>query len=36
MFGMVLNTPLSYFDSISYYHADENTATPSSGTQVKY
>ena len=35
MFGMVLNTPLSYYDSISYYNIDANTAFPKSTTQVK-
>ena len=34
MFGMVLNTALSYYDSISYYNTDENTAFASSETQV--
>ena len=36
MFGMVLNAPLSYYDSISYYNTDDNTGLPSSETQVKY
>ena len=36
MFGMVLNTALSYYDSICYYNTDGNTALPSSETQVKY
>ena len=30
MFAVVVNTPLSYDDSICYYNADENTALPSS------
>ena len=36
MFGMVLNTPLSYYDSITYYTTDDNTAFLNSETQVKY
>ena len=36
MFDMVLNTPLSYYDSISYYNTDDNIAFPNSETQVKY
>ena len=34
MFGMVLNKPLSYCDSISYYNTDDHTAFPSSEAQV--
>ena len=33
---MVLNMPLGYYDSISYYDTDNNTAFSSSETQVKY
>ena len=36
MFGMVPNTPLSYYDSISYYSKDDNTAFSGSETQVKF
>ena len=36
MFGIVLNTPLSYFDSISYFNTDDNTAFPSSETQGEH
>ena len=36
IFDRVLNTPLSYYDSIFYYHTDDNTAIPSSEIQVKY
>ena len=36
MFGMILNTLLSDYDSICYYIADDNTALPSSDTQVNY
>ena len=36
MSGIVLNTPLSYYDSICYYNTDDNTALPSSEIQVKY
>ena len=28
MFGIVLNTPLSYYDSLCYYNADDNTSLP--------
>ena len=35
MFGMVLNTALSYYDSISYYNTDDNTSFPGSETQAK-
>ena len=33
-FGMVLNMPLNYYDSIYYYNTDDNTALPNS--EVKY
>ena len=29
IFGMVLNTTLSYYNSISYCNTDDNTALPS-------
>ena len=28
MFGIVLNTPLSYYYSLCYYNADDNTSLP--------
>ena len=34
MFGMVLNMPLSYYDSVCYHNTDDNTAFPNSETQV--
>ena len=36
IFDRVLNTPLSYYDSICYYNTDGNTALPSSEIKVKY
>ena len=36
MFDMVLKTPMNYYDSICYNNTDDNTAFPSSETQVKY
>ena len=36
MFDMVLNTPLSYYDSICYYNTDDNAAFPGSETQVMF
>ena len=36
MFGMVVNMPLGYYDSICYYNTNDNTTLPSSDTQVKY
>ena len=35
MFGTVLNTPLSYYDSICNYNTNDNTALLNSKTQVK-
>ena len=36
MFGMVLNTPLSDYDSLCYYNTDNNMSLHSSEIQVKY
>ena len=32
MFGMVLNTPLSYYDSVCNYNTNDNIALPNSET----
>ena len=33
---MVVNTPLSYYDSICLYNTDDNTTLPSSEIKIKY